>query len=117
VTKIIGEAYLEHQHDPEVLPNGNLLVANHGTPQEVVEIDPTTEEIVWRFALPDRRMWPVRDANRLPNGNILITGTTQLLEITPEQEPVWRLILENVSFRSPRDAPALGFYKAERLTR
>lgn len=116
VIKIIGEDYLVHQHDPEVLPNGNILVANHDNPHEILEIDSTTEEIVWRFAILHRRTWPVRDANRLPNGNILITGTMHLFEITPDKELVWLLELKNVTFRSPREAPALGFYKAERIT-
>jgi len=114
VVKIIGEAYLEAQHDPEILPNGNILVANHQKPHEILEIDTQTEAIVWRFAIPKRRMWPVRDADRLPNGNILITGTTALIEITPDKEIVWRLKLKNVHFRSRKEAPALGFYKSQR---
>ena len=117
VTRIIGEEYLVHQHDPEVLQNGAILVANHDNPHEILEINPNTEEIVWRFAILHRRTWPVRDANRLPNGNTLITGTTSLFEITPGKELVWLLELKNVRFRSPREAPALGFYKAERITR
>jgi len=116
VMRIIGEEYLHRQHDPEVLSNGNILVANHARPHEILEIDPTSEEIVWRFAVLQRRMWPVRDADRLPNGNILITGSTHLVEITPQKELVWLLEL-NVSFRSPREAPALGFYRAERIPR
>jgi len=117
VVRIIGEKYLKKQHDPEMLPNGNILLANHHQPHEALEIDPKTDEIVWRFAIPKRRMWPVRDANRLPNGNILITGTTALVEITPAKEIVWRLKLKNVKFRSRKDAPALGFYKAQRVSR
>jgi len=88
VTRIIGEEYLDHQHDPEILTNGNILVANHQMPHEAIEIDTKTDKIVWRFALPRRMAWPVRDANRLPNGNTLITGTTVLLEVTPEKEIV-----------------------------
>jgi hypothetical protein len=115
VARIIGEDYLVHQHDPEVLPHGTILVANHDNPHEILEINPNTEEIVWRFAILHRRTWPIRDANRLPNGNILITGTTHLFEITPDKELVWLLKLTNVTFRSPREAPALGFYKSERI--
>jgi hypothetical protein len=114
VVKIIGEEYLERQHDPEILSNGNILVANYQKPHEVLEIDPQTEAIVWRFALPKRRVWPVRDADLLPNGNILITGTTALIEITPDKEIVWRLKLKNVHFRRRKEAPSLGFYKAQR---
>jgi len=115
VVRIIGEEYLEHQHDPEILPNGNILVANHQEPHEAIEIHAQTEAIVWRFAIPKRKMWPVRDADRLPNGNILITGTTLLVEITPDKEIVWRLKLKNVNFRSRKEAPARGFYKAQRV--
>ena len=117
LVSLIGENYLEHPHDPEFLPNGNILVANHQEPHEILEIDMHSKEILWRFALPKRRAWPVRDADRLPNGNILITGSTVLLEITPDKEIVWRLRLKNANFRSRKDAPALGFYKAQRITK
>ncbi len=117
VVRIIGEEYLQHQHDPEILSNGNILVANHQQPHEAIEIDIHSEAIVWRFALPKRRVWPVRDADRLPNGNTLITGTTLLVEVTPNKEIVWRLKLKSVTFRSRKDAPARGFYKAQRVIR
>ena len=117
VVRIIGEEYLKRQHDPEILPNGNILVANHQQPHEAIEIDIHSEAIVWRFAIPKRRLWPVRDADRLPNGNILITGTTRLIEVTPDKEIVWRLKLKGVNFRSRKEAPALGFYKAQRVIR
>jgi hypothetical protein len=69
-----------------------------------------------RVALDTKAFTYEEDANRLPNGNILITGTRHLFEITPDRELVWLLVLTNVTFRSPREAPALGFYKAERIT-
>lgn len=117
VVRVVGEEYLEHQHDPAVLPNGNILVANHQMPHEVLEIDPQTEAIVWRFAIPKRRAWPVRDADRLPNGNTLITGTTVLIELNTEKEIVWLLKWRNVQFRSRQEAPAKGFYKVQRTGR
>jgi len=115
VVRIIGEDYLDHQHDPEVLTNGNILVANHQQPHEILEIEPQTEKIVWRHPIPKRGAWPVRDADQLPNGNILITGTTVLIEITPKKDVVWLLKLKNVNFRSRREKPARGFYKAQRI--
>ncbi|MFC1992002.1 hypothetical protein ACFLVC_04715, partial [Chloroflexota bacterium] len=54
-------------------------------------------------------VWPVRDANRLPNGNTLITGTTKIVEVTPEKETVWQLTLKGVTSIGPRP-----FYKADR---
>ena len=113
VVRTIGEGLLEYQHDPEVLPNGNILVANHRRPHRAVEIEPATNRVVWQSRGFPREMSPVRDADRLPNGNTLITGTTRLLELSPDGEIVWRLDLD-VTFKSPRQAPALGFYKAQR---
>jgi hypothetical protein len=46
------------------------------------------------------------------NGNTILPD-----KITPDKEIVWRPTLRNIQFRRPREAPALGFYKAERITR
>lgn len=113
--RTVGAELLKYQHDPELLDNGNILVANHQEPHEIVELEKGTEKIVWRFPLPRRKVWPVRDANRLPNGNTLIVGTTVILEVTPQKEVVWRLRMAKVPFRNRQEAPALGFYKAQRI--
>jgi len=116
VVEIIGDGILHYQHDPEVLSNGNVLVANpHFTPEEVVEIDSETGEIIWRFVMPDSSTWPIRDANRLPIGNTLITGTTQIVEVTADGQIVWRLRLRDITFPTPEEGSRLGFYKAERI--
>jgi len=114
VVKTIGEGIFEHQHDPEILPNGNILLANHGSPQRAVEVDPETSKIVWQSPRFEREALPVRDANRLPNGNTLITGTTEIVEVTNEGEIVWRLKLKGVTLVG-LEAAARGFYKAERI--
>jgi len=101
------------QHDPAVQPNGNILIANHVNPNEVFEFTPEGE-VIFNFTVQDRRAAPVRDANRLSNGNILITGADRIFEITSEGEPVWGLKLQNVAF-TKETAAGLGFYKAERL--
>ena len=67
-------------------------------------------EIIWEFPLPQQL---VRDANRLPNGNTLITGATVLAEVTAEKETVWLLRLKMAIEKE--QAPGLGFYKAERI--
>lgn len=113
VISTCGEGFLVHQHDPEMLLTGNILIANHDTPHSIIEIDPNTEEIVWEFVIRERENWPVRDANRLPNGNTLITGTTKILEVTPEGEIVWQYTLD-ATFQGIESA-ARGFYKAERI--
>jgi hypothetical protein len=116
VVRSIGEGILALQHDPEMLPNGNVLATSlpQGRPHSAVEIDPETSTIVWEYLIPGQENRPVRDANRLPNGNTLITGATEIAEVTPEGDVVWRLGLQGVSF-SLQEAAGLGFYKAERI--
>ncbi|MBI3953058.1 MAG: aryl-sulfate sulfotransferase [Chloroflexi bacterium] len=111
VVRTIGEGLLIEAHDPEPLPNGNILVANHGLPEKAIEIDPVTGRIVWQFPVPAQLL---RDANRLPNGNTLITGGTVIIEVTPEGRVVWQLRLRPAL--QPWEAPARGFYKAERVS-
>jgi len=114
VVRTIGEGIFHKQHDPEVLPNGNILLANHSRPHRAIELDPETGKIVWQSAGFTRDTVPVRDANRLPNGNTLITGTTKIVEITAGGKIVWQLRLKGVAFVG-KEAAGLGFYKAERI--
>ncbi|OGO00315.1 MAG: hypothetical protein A2Y58_01895 [Chloroflexi bacterium RBG_13_51_52] len=114
VIRTIGEGICSHQHDPEVQPNGNILFANHDNPQRAIELDATTGSIVWEYTILNEKNWPVRDADRLPNGNTLITGTTEIVEVTPQGEVVWRFGLQGVTF-SQQDIADLGFYKADRI--
>jgi len=115
VVRTIGEGIYHRQHDPEILPNGNILVANHRRPHRAVEVDPKKGKVVWQSAGFEQDTVPVRDANRLPNGNTLITGTTKVVEITTQGEIVWQLTLKGVTFETPKEAARLGFYKAERI--
>ena len=41
-----GEGFFEDPHDPVILPDGNLLLANHGQPNEVIELEPD-DTIIW----------------------------------------------------------------------
>ncbi len=116
VVRTIGEGILEYQHDPEILSNGNILIMNHAMPHQAVEIDPETGRVIWKSAGFERDVTPVRDANRLPNGNTLITGTTRIVEVTAEGKTVWQLSLKGVVFKTPKERPARGFYKAERIS-
>ncbi|MDH5695192.1 MAG: aryl-sulfate sulfotransferase [Dehalococcoidia bacterium] len=113
VVKIIGEGIFNYQHDPEMLPSGNILSATH-TSDHAVEIDSKTGEVVWRLAAQEQGMWRVRDADRLPNGNTLVTDATKIAEVTPEREIVWLLKVEGVTYEK-EDWPRRGFYKAQRI--
>jgi hypothetical protein len=113
VVRVIGEGILIQPHDPVILPDGNILVASQDIPeQRAKEIDPTTDAVVWQSPGFGPESYPVRDANLLPNGNILITAADRVVEVTPEGEVVWQLVLEGVTFYPPS-----GFYKAERIPR
>lgn len=111
VLRHIGEGVFVAQHDPEMQANGNLLVANHSQPDQMaLEIDPASGKTAWSFTMPRQLL---RDADRLPNGNTLITGHTVLLEVTPGGQIAWRLKLNMEIAR--QDGPAKGFYKAIRI--
>lgn len=58
---------------------------------------------------------PVRDCNRLPNGNTLITAARKIIEVTPEGDVVWQFGLAD-TVPELKDSAQLGFYKAERLS-
>jgi len=114
LVRTLGEGIAEGQHDPEVQPDGNILFANHGRPQAAVEMSPNGT-ILWQLGIPDQNAYPVRDANRLPNGNTLITAADRILEVTPGKEVVWQLWLKGVVFSSPQEHASRGFYKAVRV--
>jgi len=81
-----------HNHEPEILPNGNMLVAIR-KPQRYVEIDRTTNKIVWEWRHPDGKsaMRTNREINRLPNGNTLLSAADRIVEIAPDGEIVWQI--------------------------
>lgn len=113
VFRNIGEGVLLQVHDPVMLPNGNILAASQDKPEErAKEIDPETDEVVWQSLGFREESWPVRDTNRLPNGNTLITSSNKIVEVTTDNEIVWQLRLKDVTFM-----PASGFYKADRICR
>jgi hypothetical protein len=114
VVKTYGEGLFVAQHDPAVLANGNILLANHDRPHRIIEFDPVTSKVVWQTMGFQQNETPVRDANRLPNGNTLITCSNKIIEITPEGKIVWQMSLKGVTFTG-NEAAGLGFYKAERI--
>jgi hypothetical protein len=107
------------QHNPhfiaEGLPGaGNLLIFDNqggaGYPpaplgiyagSRVLEVDPLTREIVWQYTAEDSGQPPwtffssfVSNAQRLPNGNTLITEGMQgrLFQVTPDGRIVWEYL-------------------------
>jgi len=129
VVRTLGEGLLYYQHDPVILPNGNLLSGSHRPPPAfaasirsypALEIDLKTGEIVWEFKWPKELPQGARDADRLPNGNTLVQGGTRIAEVTTKGEIVWQLRLKEAiekEIRSTkRSFQRRSFYKAERIS-
>ena len=126
------EPFTKWQHEPELQPNGNLLVYDNGNATRphgrVVEyaLDETamTSTVVWEFPgdypvdswyLDDWYSFIWGDADRQPNGNTLVTAGTRdagdisrIFEVTADGEVVWELIL-------PPLMDTTGIYRAERI--
>jgi len=123
------EDYFYHQHSPEIQPNGNILLFDNGTgrPAEAGgEYSRAVELEVDERGMKARAVWSWRhepdlycpiwsDADRLPNGNTLITfgtrtegDTTRYVEVTPDGEVVWEVELTPSGW---------GTYRAERILR
>jgi len=92
-----GPGELEHPHHPSMLTNGNILIFDNGVRRRhsrVIELDPSKGEIVWEYHAdpPQSFFSPTRgSAQRLPNGNTLITESDRgrVFEVTGEGETVW----------------------------
>ncbi len=88
------------QHDPELLPSGNLLLLDNmasATSSRAVEIDPFTQRTVWQFTGSEAVPFHSRTcgtAKRLANGNTLLTESDygRAIEVTPDGEVVWEFV-------------------------
>ncbi len=99
---------LYEQHNPDYVPEergGPAVLVADSENGRVVEYQRENGEWVQSWEWSDERMqWP-RDADRLPNGNTLITDTNggRLVEVDPSGEIVWQVELSH-----PYDAERLG---------
>ena len=105
ITWKVGWDVISRQHDPSLLPNGNILLFDNGERRKndvrifsrVVEIDPSTNEIVWEYRdNPYFNFYSSRisGARRMPNGNTLITEGMfgRMFQVTQQGEVVWEYI-------------------------
>jgi len=84
-----NHSLLNHQHNPDYLSNGNIIIADSEN-NRILEINYTTKEVVWNYQ--DNLDWP-RDADELPNGNLLVTDSlhNRIIEIDKNtKEIVWK---------------------------
>ncbi|MEM9190500.1 MAG: arylsulfotransferase family protein [Myxococcota bacterium] len=89
-----GEGELQGQHDATQLEGGTILVFDNGVRRNqsrVLEIDPVRREIVWTYEHPDLFTQLRGGAQKLPNGNVLITESDSghALEVNLAGEVVW----------------------------
>jgi hypothetical protein len=92
---IWGPTNLVFPHNPVLLENGHILLFNNGTEKsEVLELDPMTREVVWRYTDKDFFSISRGRVQRLSNGNTLIISNSQgyAVEVTPEREVVWKFM-------------------------
>ena len=128
----LGSSILAQQHDPSLLPNGNVLLFNNGSRRKahpliyssVLEIEPESGNIVWEYRDASAQLSffssYISGAQRLPNGNTLICEgiTGRIFEVTRGHEIVWEYInpyffetmvfgTNNAVFRAFRYGPEL----------
>ncbi|MEE8301957.1 MAG: aryl-sulfate sulfotransferase [Candidatus Tectomicrobia bacterium] len=101
-----GKEELGGQHDPSLLPNGNILVFDNGwytrraapyPTSRILEVDPNTDTIVWTYET--KPGWDffssfISGAQRLLNGNTLICEGMRgrIFEVTPAGHLVWEFV-------------------------
>jgi hypothetical protein len=84
---------MNHQHNPQWLGPGRVLVADSEN-DRIVELHRTDDGWTEAWTLTRagglRLQWP-RDADRLPNGNTLVTDSLnrRIFEVTPDGEVTW----------------------------
>jgi len=128
----LGYDVLAQQHDPNVLPNGNVLIFDNGSHRKqtalpasrVIEVDPKTNEIVWQYQdKPAFNFFSpyISGARRLANGNTLITEGNfgRMFQVTPDGDVVWEYI--NPHFNADSDGVVTNrvfrstFYQAHEI--
>jgi outer membrane protein assembly factor BamB len=134
IRQIIG------QHNAHFIPKGlpgagNLMVFDNGGPSgygkpspialngqgiyaratsRVLEIDPVTLKLVWSYTAPTFFATNISGAQRLPNGNTLITEGPdgRIFEVTTEGSIVWEYVYPVFSTAA---RPTNSVYRAYRL--
>lgn len=84
---------MKHQHNPHRIEAEKTMVVSDSENDRIIELDLESEEHIWRYTGPSSNslQWP-RDADRLPNGNTLITDSrnNRVLEVSPDGEIIWQ---------------------------
>ena len=92
------------QHDPDVLPNGNVIMVDNrgalgkGGQSRVIEVNPLTGALMWSYQGDEKHPFDTRfqsTVQRLPNGNTLITEWEggRIIEVSKEGDIVWEYVI------------------------
>jgi len=103
-----GPSTLTRPHHPSSVEGGRILVFNNGSQEsEILELDPETRHVLWSYA-PGESFFTefMGSAQRLPNGNTLITesGKGYVFEVDREGRTVWRFANPDVDDEGVRAA-------------
>lgn len=101
----LGAPPLAGQHAPTPLANGNILIFDNGPHRldhtfpfsRVIEVNPATNEIMWKYQEANLHNFyspRISNAQRLPNGNTLISEGFfgRFFEVTSEGDVVWEYV-------------------------
>jgi hypothetical protein len=100
----LASGLTSHQHDPNFLPNGNLLVFDNGEHRpgaaprsRIIEIQPDSVEVDWEYlGSPEDSFFSPRvgGVQRLFNGNTLIAEgrSGRIFEVTQQKQIVWEYL-------------------------
>ncbi len=119
-------ADFEEPHDPQILPNGNLLLFDNlgGSPKRgrsrMLEYRLPSMDLAWTYeGTPWDRFFTkgCGMAQRLPNQNTLITETDtgRAFEVTPEGEIVWQFF--NPHRTGPDNTYVASLFALDRIAR
>lgn len=124
----LGAPPLSGQHAPTLLSNGHVLIFDNGPHRldesfpfsRVIEVNPATNEIVWKYQEPRPYNFfspRISNAQRLPNGNTLVNEGLfgRFFEVTPEGDVVWEFV--NPHFGPAAAAPKLQMNAVFRVYR
>lgn len=118
------------QHNPHMIPEGlpgagNILVFDNGGSSgfggsnnsdrysrgwsRVLEFNPVTFELIWQYGSDAGEIYSpfISNAQRLPNGNTLITvgEAKRIIEVSPDKQVVWQYESADAIYRSYRVPP------------
>jgi hypothetical protein len=111
-----GPNNVTFQHHPSLTDKGTILLFDNGQKQsQVIELDPLSMLVTWQYIAEGFYSALRGGAQRLPNGNTLITesDTGHIFEVTREGERIWELAVPFVDEGGKRAA----VWRATRLER